>query len=206
MSRKFDFILIQESKLLPGESDFLQRELPDCWILYDNKQDWREGPLSAGTLVIVTPSGLTKHSPLKVDLPQVLSGHGSAVLMKARGPDVLDFLICNAYLYGGSQDKIRRQKDQIRAWSSLPEGVGFVFFVGDFNFPACGVRPIAPLGVNPTREELWGRFCLDRGLLEAEQSNPTFYSISRDNPVATRPDRAYHNFSEGFRSRAPLVR
>ena len=205
MSRKFDFILIQESKLLPGESDFLQRELPDCWILYDNKQDWREGPLSAGTLVIVTPSGLTKHSPLKVDLPQVLSGHGSAVLMKARGPDVLDFLICNAYLYGGSQDKIRRQKEQIRAWSSLPEGVGFVFFVGDFNFPACGVRPIAPLGVNPTREELWGRFCLDRGLLEAEQSNPTFYSISRDNPVATRPDRAYHNFSEGCRAVFPPV-
>lgn len=200
MSRKYDFILLQETKLLPLEEDYLRKELPDCWFQYDNNPRGRgdSGTLSAGTLIVVTPSGLANHSPSDLSLPEELAGHGSAVVMKAKGPGYKDFLVCNAYFYGGSLDKVATQKRQLRAWFSVPR-VDFIFFLGDFNFPP----PSCPPGHAPvirddsSREEIWARLCYELGLVEAAQPNPSYFNLTHSPPIATRIDRGYHSFSEG---------
>ena len=191
---KYDFILLQETKLLAHDSSALHYILHTHKIYYNNNPNNLTGvPPSAGTLIAVKHSILTNYD---ITNHIVLPGHCQTLHLTPLKPDWPSITVTNLRLYTGP-DKTTTQNTQIHSISSslltLPANLRYL--AGDLNFTSL---PDDSTNAHPDEPDSWPLLLSNLALTEICQPDHTYFSSSPSTSkfLSSKIDKIFIAFPE----------
>ena len=189
----YDFILLQETKLLTYDTSALRHILHNHKIFYNNNPDNLSGvPPTAGTLVAVKHSVLINYD---VTNQIVLPGHCQTLHLSPIKPDWPHISVTNLRLYTGP-DKSEVQSTQIHTISkSLDHPTSLRYVAGDLNFTSHTDESTNQL---PDEPEAWSTLLAKLSLTEIAQPDHTYFSSSPSSNkfISSKIDKVFISFPE----------
>ena len=183
LTKQYDAVFLQETKLLAHENNYLKTKLPHCTILYGNNPNntGYTSTLTAGVVTILTPSCLSRFYYSEDTLENDLVGHSLITSLNPKNPETHSpTRLVNIRLFMGASGVADKQTKQIQCLTSL-HADRTTFIAGDMNFSL----PDDQCGGTPPEASVfkaWNKCVEKHKLVEAYQPLPTYYRLP--NPLA----------------------
>jgi ribonuclease HI len=191
---KYDFILLQETKLLAFDLTALRQILHTHKIFYNNNPNNLTGvPPSAGTLIAVKHSILTNYD---VNNLVVIPGHCQTLQLTPYKPDWPHITVTNVRLFTGP-DKSNEQNTQISKInkSLLDIKADLRYLAGDLNFTT---YPDESTSTTTDTPDSWPCFLHTHSFAEVQQPDHTyiFHSPTTSKFSSSKIDKVFISFPE----------